>query len=75
MPKILPYPVANNPYSLGDAMNWKRRILKERTKRQATNISPVSVTSARAYGLGDAIDWQRCCLRERAKRQNSSNLI
>ncbi len=69
MSKVLRYPIANNPYSLGDAMNWKRRVLRERMKRQAPRVM------ARPYGLGDVIDWQRCCLRESAKRQSASNLV
>ncbi|MEI6329131.1 MAG: hypothetical protein WCP16_07855, partial [Pseudanabaena sp. ELA645] len=50
-------------YSLGDSLNWKRRVLKEQQKR---------LTSV-PYSLGDSIDWKRSILKERAKRLAASN--
>jgi hypothetical protein len=63
MSKILRYPISYAPYSLGDSLNWKRRVLKEQQKR-LTSIP---------YSLGDSIDWKRSILKERAKRLAASN--
>ena len=63
MSKIVTLPIYS-PYSLNDAINWKRRVLKEQAKRRG----------AIPYSLGASIDWKRCRIREQKKRLAASNL-
>jgi len=63
MSKIVTLPIYS-PYSLNDAINWKRRVLKEQAKRRGSI----------PYSLGASIDWKRCRIREQKKRVVASNL-